>query len=78
MYRWINSLKEEGTRLCRQPSSDRCPRNLLSRAVFRIVRFVENNPRATRKKLVKDLQTADIEVALQTVSNALRKHGLRS
>ena len=54
------------------------PRKLSSRAVARIVRYVENYPRATRKELVKDLQTADIEVTPQTVSNALRQHGLRS
>lgn len=54
------------------------PRKLSSRAVSRIVRFVEKHPRATRKELVQDLQTADIEVTPQTVSNALRQHGLRS
>ena len=54
------------------------PRKLSSRAVSRIVRFVENHPRATRKESVQDLQTANIEVTHQTVSNALRQHGLRS
>ena len=39
---------------------------------------MENHPSATRKELVQDLQTADIEVIPQTVSNALRQHGLRS
>ena len=54
------------------------PRKLSSCVVSRIVRFVKNHPRTTRKELVKDLQTADIEVTPQTVSNALCQHGLRS
>ena len=66
----------EGTKLNRPRTG--APRKLSSCAVSRIARFVENHPRATRKELVQDLQTANIEVTLQTVSNALCQQGLRS
>lgn len=54
------------------------PRKISTRAISRIVRIVENDPKTTRNELVRTLHDAGVKVTRQTVGNALRKEGLRS
>ncbi|KAJ4938832.1 hypothetical protein JOQ06_028298, partial [Pogonophryne albipinna] len=48
------------------------------RGVKMITRTVSNNPRTTRVDLVNDLQRAGTKVTKATISNTLRRQGLKS
>ena len=53
------------------------PRKISTRAISRIVRIVENDPKTTRNELVRTLHVAGVKLTRQTVGNALCKEGLR-
>uniref|UniRef100_A0A8C7Q345 Serine/threonine-protein phosphatase 4 regulatory subunit 4 n=1 Tax=Oncorhynchus mykiss TaxID=8022 RepID=A0A8C7Q345_ONCMY len=54
------------------------PRKISSRGVKIITRTVSKNPRTTRGDLVNDLQRAGTKVTKPTISNTLRRQGLKS
>ena len=54
------------------------PRKISSRGVKMIMRTVSKNPRTTRRDLMNDLQRAGTKVTKATISNTLRREGLRS
>lgn len=54
------------------------PRKISPRGVKMITRTVSKNPRTTRGDLVNDLQRAGTNVTKATISNTLRRQGLRS
>ncbi len=54
------------------------PRKILPRGVKMITRTVSKNPRTTREDLVNDLQRAGTKVTKTTISNTLRRQGLKS
>ncbi|KAI4898573.1 hypothetical protein NFI96_009988 [Prochilodus magdalenae] len=54
------------------------PRKISARGVKMITRTVRKNPRTTRGDLVNDLQEAGTNVTKATISNTLRRQGLRS
>lgn len=54
------------------------PRKISPRGVSMIVRTVQANPRTTRNELVNDLKEAGTFVTKRTVTNTLRRSGLRS
>ncbi|KAK3561154.1 hypothetical protein QTP86_028387, partial [Hemibagrus guttatus] len=54
------------------------PRKISPRGVKMITRTVNKNPRTTRGDLVNDLQRAGTKVTKATISNALRRQGLKS
>jgi transposase len=54
------------------------PRKISPRGVTMIVRTVRANPRTTRDELVRDLKAAGTSVTKRTVTNTLRRNGLRS
>ncbi|KAK3525842.1 hypothetical protein QTP70_010896 [Hemibagrus guttatus] len=54
------------------------PRKISPRGVKMITRMVSKNPRTTRGDLVNDLQRAGTKVTKATISNTLRRQGLKS
>ncbi len=54
------------------------PRKISPRGVKTITRTVSKNPRTTRWDLVNDLQRAVTKVTKATISNTLRRQGLKS
>lgn len=54
------------------------PRKISPRGVSMILRTVRENPRTTRDEIVRDLEAAGISVTMRTVTNTLRRSGLRS
>ncbi|KAK3515337.1 hypothetical protein QTP70_017194, partial [Hemibagrus guttatus] len=54
------------------------PRKISPRGVKMITRRVSKNPRTTRGDLVNDLQRAGTKVTKATISNTLRRQGLKS
>ncbi|CDQ96842.1 unnamed protein product, partial [Oncorhynchus mykiss] len=54
------------------------PRKISPRGVKMITRTVRKNPRTTQGDLVNDLQRAGIKVTKPTISNTLRRQGLKS
>ncbi len=54
------------------------PRKITRRGVKMITRTVSKNPRTTRGDLVNDLQRAGTTVTKATISNTLRRQGLKS
>ncbi|KAK3574092.1 hypothetical protein QTP86_002860 [Hemibagrus guttatus] len=54
------------------------PRKVSPRGVKMITRTVSKNPRTTRGDLVNDLQRAGTKVTKATISNTLRRQGLKS
>ncbi len=54
------------------------PRKISPRGVKMITRTVSKNPRTTRGDLVNDLQRAGTKVTKTTISNTLRRQGLKS
>ncbi|KAK3523144.1 hypothetical protein QTP86_020197 [Hemibagrus guttatus] len=54
------------------------PRKISPRGVKMITRTVNKNPRTTRGDLVNDLQRAGTKVTKATISNTLRRQGLKS
>ncbi|KAK3509749.1 hypothetical protein QTP70_008388 [Hemibagrus guttatus] len=54
------------------------PRKILPHGVKMITRTVSKNPRTTRRDLVNDLQRAGTKVTKATISNTLRRQGLKS
>ncbi len=54
------------------------PRKISPRGVKMITRIVSKNPRTTRGDLVNDLQRAGTKVTKATISNTLRRQGLKS
>ncbi len=54
------------------------PRKISPRGVKMITRTVSKNPRTTRGDLVNDLQGAGTKVTKATISNTLRRQGLKS
>ncbi|KAK3554330.1 hypothetical protein QTP70_020813 [Hemibagrus guttatus] len=54
------------------------PRKISPRGVKMITRTVSRNPRTTRGDLVNDLQRAGTKVTKATISNTLRRQGLKS
>jgi transposase len=54
------------------------PRKISPRAAAMTMRTVRNNPKTTREELVNDLKAAGITVTKRTISNTLRRHGLKS
>ncbi|KAK3565668.1 hypothetical protein QTP86_014057, partial [Hemibagrus guttatus] len=54
------------------------PRKISPRGVKMITRTVSKNPRTTRGNLVNDLQRAGTKVTKATISNTLRRQGLKS
>ncbi|KAK3574700.1 hypothetical protein QTP86_014767 [Hemibagrus guttatus] len=54
------------------------PRKISPRGVKMITRTVSKNPRTTRGDLVNDLQRAGTKVIKATISNTLRRQGLKS
>ncbi|KAK3523143.1 hypothetical protein QTP86_020198 [Hemibagrus guttatus] len=54
------------------------PRKISPRGVKMITRTVRKNPRTTRGDLVNDLQRAGTKVRKATISNTLRRQGLKS
>ncbi|KAK3546973.1 hypothetical protein QTP86_007443 [Hemibagrus guttatus] len=54
------------------------PRKISPRGVKMITRTVSKNPRTTRGDLVNDLQRAGTKVTKDTISNTLRRQGLKS
>ncbi|KAK3569733.1 hypothetical protein QTP86_004054 [Hemibagrus guttatus] len=54
------------------------PRKISPRGVKMITRTVSKNPRTTRRDLVNDLQRAGTKVTKATISNTLRRQGLKS
>ncbi|KAK3561048.1 hypothetical protein QTP86_026390 [Hemibagrus guttatus] len=54
------------------------PRKISPRGVKMITRTVSKNPRTTRGDLVNDLQRAGTNVTKATISNTLRRQGLKS
>uniref|UniRef100_A0A3Q3LNM3 Transposase Tc1-like domain-containing protein n=1 Tax=Mastacembelus armatus TaxID=205130 RepID=A0A3Q3LNM3_9TELE len=54
------------------------PRKISPRGVKMIIRTVNKNPRITRGDLVNDLQRAGTKVTKATISNTLRRQGLKS
>ncbi|KAK3568450.1 hypothetical protein QTP86_007299 [Hemibagrus guttatus] len=54
------------------------PRKISPRGVKTITRTVSKNPRTTRGDLVNDLQRAGTKVTKATISNTLRRQGLKS
>ncbi|KAK3527874.1 hypothetical protein QTP86_009848 [Hemibagrus guttatus] len=53
------------------------PRKISPRGVKMITRMVSKNPRTTRGDLVNDLQRAGTKVTKASISNALRRQGLK-
>ncbi|KAJ4937512.1 hypothetical protein JOQ06_002147 [Pogonophryne albipinna] len=56
----------------------RAPRKISPRGVKMITRTVSKNPRTTQGDLVNDLQRAGTKVTKTTISNTLRRQGLKS
>lgn len=54
------------------------PRKISSRGVKMIMRTVSKDPRTTRGDLVNDLQRAGTKVTKVTISNTLKRQGIRS
>ncbi len=54
------------------------PRKISPRGVKMITRTVSKNPRTTQGDLVNDLQRAGTKVTKATISNTLRRQGLKS
>ncbi|KAK3545126.1 hypothetical protein QTP70_001243 [Hemibagrus guttatus] len=54
------------------------PRKISPHVVKMITRTVSKNPRTTRRDLVNDLQRAGTKVTKATISNTLRRQGLKS
>ncbi len=54
------------------------PRKISPHGVKMITRTVSKNPRTTRGDLVNDLQRAGTKVSKATISNTLRRQGLKS
>ncbi len=54
------------------------PRKISPRGVKMVTRTVSKNPRTTRGDLVNDLQRAETKVTKATISNTLRRQGLKS
>ena len=54
------------------------PRKISPRGVKMITRMVSKNPRTTRGDQVNDLQRAGTKVTKPTISNTLRRQGLKS
>ena len=54
------------------------PRKISPRGVKMITRTVNKNPRTTQGDLVNDLQRAGTKVTKATISNTLRRQGLKS
>lgn len=54
------------------------PRKISPRGVAMMVRKVNNQPRTTREELVNDLKRAGTTVCKATISNTLKRHGLKS
>ncbi len=66
-YKTTNNLPRSGA-----------PRKISPRGVKMITRTVSKNPRTTRGDLVNDLQRAGTKVTKATISNTLRRQGLKS
>ncbi len=66
-YKTIDDLPRSGA-----------PRKISPRGVKMITRTVSKNPRTTRGDLVNDLQRAGTKVTKATISNTLRRQGLKS
>ncbi len=54
------------------------PCKISPRGVSMIMRKVRNQPRTTQEDLVNDLKSAEIIVTEKTISNTLRREGLKS
>jgi len=54
------------------------PRKISPRGVSMILRTVRENPRTTRDEIVRDLEAAGVSFTMRTVTNTLRRSGLRS
>ncbi|XDV20497.1 hypothetical protein PO909_025814 [Leuciscus waleckii] len=54
------------------------PCKILPRGASMIMRKVRDQPRTTRQDLVNDLKRAGTTVSKKTISNTLRRHGLKS
>ncbi|CDR12114.1 unnamed protein product [Oncorhynchus mykiss] len=54
------------------------PCKISPRGASMIMRKVRNQPRTTRQDLVNDLKRAGTTVSKKTISNTLRRHGLKS
>ncbi|KAK3505876.1 hypothetical protein QTP70_003718 [Hemibagrus guttatus] len=59
-------------------SNSQAPRKISPRGVKMITRTVSKNPRTTRGDLLNDLQRAGSKVTKATISNTLRRQGLKS
>ncbi|KAK3550302.1 hypothetical protein QTP86_024279 [Hemibagrus guttatus] len=66
-YKTTDNLPRSGT-----------PRKISPRGVKMITRSVSKNPRTTRGDLVNDLQRAGTKITKATISNTLRRQGLKS
>ena len=66
-YKTIDNLPRSGA-----------PCKISSRGVKMIMRTVSKNPRTTRRDLMNDLQRAGTKVTKATISNTLRREGLKS
>ncbi|KAI4887086.1 hypothetical protein NFI96_028010, partial [Prochilodus magdalenae] len=66
-YKTIDNLPRSGA-----------PRKISSRGVKMIMRPVSRNPRTTQRDLMNDLQRAGTKVTKATISNTLRREGLKS
>lgn len=54
------------------------PHKISPRGVSRMLRKVKNQPWTTREEFVNDLQRAGTTVSKATISDSLRRHGLKS
>ncbi|KAK6298276.1 hypothetical protein J4Q44_G00313310 [Coregonus suidteri] len=66
------------TRQSRQHPRSGAPCKISPRGASMIMRKVRDQPRTTRQDLVNDLKRAGTTVSKKTISNTLRRHGLKS